>query len=74
VLVTEVASGSPAGIAGLRSRDIIIGFADSVVGGIDDLQRLLTRERIGSPTNITLLRDGVQRTVMIVPGEDTRRG
>jgi S1-C subfamily serine protease len=73
VLVTEVASGSPADRAGLRSRDIIIGFADSVVGGIDDLQRLLTRERIGAPTNITLLRDGVQRTVTIVPGEDAAR-
>jgi S1-C subfamily serine protease len=73
VLITEVATGSPAEGAGLRSRDIIIGFADAVVSGIDDLQRLLTRERIGSPTNITLLRDGVQRTVTIVPAEDSAR-
>ena len=74
VLVTEVAGGSPAAAAGLRSRDIIVGFADAVVGGIDDLQRLLTRERIGAPTNVTLIRDGVQRTVTIVPGEDAARG
>jgi S1-C subfamily serine protease len=70
VLITEVAVGSPAAQGGLQSRDIIIGFADAVVGGIDDLQRLLTRERIGRPTNVILLREGMHRTVTIVPGED----
>jgi S1-C subfamily serine protease len=72
VLVTEIAPRSPAEGAKLRPRDIIIGFAGSVVGGIDDLQRLLTRERIDVATSITVLRDGVQLTLPIVPGEDGR--
>ena len=73
VLVTEVMPGSPAASAGLCSRDIIIGFADSAVTGIDDLQRLLTRERIDRPTTIAVLRDGTQMVIGIVPREATTR-
>jgi S1-C subfamily serine protease len=73
VLITEIAPRSPADSAGLRPRDIIIGFADSVVGDIDDLQRLLTRERIDRATSITVLRDGVQLNRPIVPTEAAAR-
>jgi S1-C subfamily serine protease len=74
VLITEVTPGSPADDAGLRARDIIVGFADSVVSRIDDLQRLLTRERIDRATTITVLRDGAQMTRWIMPIDDARRG
>jgi len=73
VLITEVTAGSPADDAGLRPRDIIVGFADSLVTRIDDLQRLLTRERIDRATTITVLRDGAQITRWIMPTDDTRR-
>jgi S1-C subfamily serine protease len=73
VLITEITPRSPADRAGLRPRDIIIGFAGSVVGDIDDLQRLLPRERIDLPTNITVLRDGVQLQRAIVPAEAAAR-
>jgi S1-C subfamily serine protease len=69
VLITEVAPRSPAEQAGLRPRDIIIAFAGSVVGDIDDLQRQLTRESIDRETTITVLRDGVQLERPIVPAE-----
>lgn len=39
--------GSPAERGGLREGDIIIGLAGEAVSGIDDLQRVLTEERIG---------------------------
>ena len=52
--------------------NIIVGFADSVVTRIDDLQRLLTRERIDKATTITVLRDGVQTTRWIMPRDDDR--
>ena len=73
VLITEIASRSPADKAGLRPRDIIIGFAGSVVSDIDDLQRLLTGEHIDRATSITVLRDGVQLTRAIVPAEAARQ-
>jgi S1-C subfamily serine protease len=72
VLITEVTPGSPADDAGLRARDIIVGFADAVVNRIDDLQRLLTRERIDRATTITVLRDGAQMTRWIMPTDDDR--
>jgi S1-C subfamily serine protease len=72
VLVTEIAPRSPAQYAGMRARDIVIGFAGSVVASIDDLQRLLTRERIDRATSITVLRDGAQVQLAIIPSEDSR--
>jgi S1-C subfamily serine protease len=73
VLVTEVAPHSPAAAAELKPRDIVVGFGESVVGGIDDLQRLLTRESIDRAVRITVLREGVQVTRWIIPAEDSPR-
>jgi S1-C subfamily serine protease len=73
VLITEIAPRSPAEVADLRPRDIVIGLDDSVVGGIDDLQRLLTRERIDRAARITVLRDGARMARWIIPTEDAGR-
>jgi S1-C subfamily serine protease len=73
VLVTEIAPRSPAEGAGLRPRDIIVDFAGEVVGGIDDLQRLLTRERIERAQKITVLRNGAQLMLPIIPAESAAR-
>lgn len=71
VLVTEVTPGSPAAFAGVRARDIVIGFANAVVGGIDDLQRLLARDRIDRATSITVLREGAHVQLAIIPADDS---
>jgi S1-C subfamily serine protease len=73
VLVTEVAPHSPAEAAELKPRDIIVGFGESVVSGIDDLQRLLTKDSIDRAARLTVLRDGAQITRWIIPVEDVRR-
>jgi S1-C subfamily serine protease len=72
VLITEVAPDSPADVAGLKARDIIVGFADAPITRIDDLQRLLTRERIDKATTITVIREGTQLTRWIMPTDDDR--
>src|SRR5207302_545682 len=69
VLVTEVTPRSPAADAGLKPRDIILRFADHAVNGVDDLQRLLTREHIDRAASITVMRDGAQRMLPIIPSE-----
>jgi hypothetical protein len=39
------------------------------VSGVDDLHRLLTEDRIGVPTPLTVLRGVDKRQIVIVPGE-----
>jgi S1-C subfamily serine protease len=73
VLVTEIAPRSPAEAAELKPRDIIVAFNESVVGGIDDLQRLLTRESIDRAARITVLREGAKLARWIIPTEDAGR-
>jgi S1-C subfamily serine protease len=60
---------NPAKQAGLFAGDVIIGFADRPVRGIDDLHKLLTDERIGQKTPITVIRGTQQLSLKIVPQE-----
>jgi S1-C subfamily serine protease len=73
VLVVEVERGSPAQRAGVRPRDIIVAFAGSVVASVDDLQRVLTDERIGLEADLVVLRDGTQQTIRVAPSESPQR-
>src|SRR5918912_1849338 len=73
VLVVEVEQGSAAPRADVRPRDIIVAFAGSVVASVDDLQRVLTDERIGREADLVVLRDGSQQTIRVVPSESPAR-
>ena len=74
VLVTEVTPGAPGEQAGLRPRDIVVRIAEASVVGVDDLQRVLTDELIGRPTEVIVLRDGVQKTLTVAPAERPQPG
>jgi serine protease Do len=67
--IVEVISGSPADRAGLRAEDLIVGVDGIPVRGVDDLQRLMTEERIGTRSAVEVVRDGAARTVELVPRE-----
>jgi S1-C subfamily serine protease len=69
VLVLTVEQGSPASHAGLSNGDIIIAFGDTSITGVDDLHRVLTAERIGVPSSLTVLRSGARRQLTVVPKE-----
>jgi S1-C subfamily serine protease len=69
VLVTGVERGSPAERGGLREGDIIIGLAGEVVSGIDDLQRVLTEDRIGERVEAVVLRKGRRVALDLMPDE-----
>src|SRR5262249_18155938 len=68
IFVTSVEKSSRAADAGLKDGDVIIAFADAPVGGIDDLHRHLTGERVGVPTPIVILRSAERRRLVVVPG------
>ena len=69
VEVVEVVEGSPAAKAGLRPEDLIVAVDETPVEGVDDLQRLMTGELIGSRVAATVVREGVRLTVELVPVE-----
>jgi S1-C subfamily serine protease len=69
VLVVSLDAGSPAARAGLRDGDILLAFDGEAVGGVDELHRRLTEDRIGVPTPLTLLRRGSRRQITVVPAE-----
>ena len=62
---------SPAVGAGLREGDVIVGFGNQTVAGVDDLYRALTWERIGAVVSITVIRHGDKLTIDVIPVEKT---
>jgi S1-C subfamily serine protease len=73
VLVVSVEENSPAQKAGLSEGDVIIGFDGQTITGIDDLHRLLTEERVGVKTALTIIRRSERLTLDIVPEETQSR-
>lgn len=69
VLVTSIEKKSPAAGARLEEGDVILAFDGQTVSGIDDLHRLLTEERIGMATGVTVLRRGARKQLAITPAE-----
>ena len=69
MLELHVEPGGPAHRADLREGDLIVGFASEPVAGVDDLQRLLTEDRIGTRAPLTLIRRAERREVEVVPVE-----
>jgi S1-C subfamily serine protease len=69
IRIASVEPKSPAERAGLRPGDVVISFAGSPLTDIDELQRLLTEDRVGRPESITILRGAEKRAVTVVPAE-----
>ena len=69
VLVASVEAQSPAEKAGLLEGDVIVGYDDRPVEGIDSLHQLLTEEKVGVKAFVTVIRRGEKRTFPIVPQE-----
>jgi S1-C subfamily serine protease len=69
VLVVGVEAGSPAAAAGLLIGDTIIGFDGRAVETIEDLQRLLTEQRVGRRILLKVIRRLEVIPLGIIPGE-----
>jgi S1-C subfamily serine protease len=73
VEVVEVIGDSPAARAGLRAEDLIVAIDSVPVRGVDDLQRLLGEERIGTDVVLGVVREGEPRDVNVRPEELSSR-
>ena len=67
--VIEVVEGGPAARAGLHAEDLVVELDGAPLGRADDLQRLMTAERIGRPLTLTVVREGDLRRLTVVPDE-----
>ncbi len=69
MLVLGVETGSPADRAGLRGGDLVVGFDDETIAGVDDLHRALTEFETGRNAKLRVLRGARRFEVAVVPGE-----
>jgi S1-C subfamily serine protease len=67
--VIEVVTGTPADRAGLRPEDMIIAVAGEPVGRMEELQRLMVADRIGTRVGLRVLRHGRVLELDLVPDE-----
>ncbi len=69
VEVISIDPQGPAFQAGMRAGDLIIELNRKAIGSIDDLHHFLSEWPIGTPLDLTLLREQEKITIHIVPAE-----
>jgi S1-C subfamily serine protease len=72
VLVVSLEKESPAQTGGVREGDVIIGYGNHTVAGIDDLHRLLTDEQVGVRASLTVIRRTEKLQLNITPEASLR--
>lgn len=68
-MIISIEDDSPADKAGLLERDVIIGFDEEAIASIDDLHKVLTQERVGVKSSLTIIRRSEKLVLNIVPEE-----
>jgi S1-C subfamily serine protease len=69
VEVVEVVEGSPAARGGVRPEDLIVELNGAPVAGVDDIQRLMVADLIGTTVRARVLRDSRELELELVPAE-----
>ena len=67
--VVQVVEGGPADEAGLRPEDLIVSLDRTAVENVDDVQRLLVTDAIGTPITAEIVREGRLVELELVPRE-----
>ncbi|HEX6490429.1 MAG TPA: trypsin-like peptidase domain-containing protein [Gaiellaceae bacterium] len=71
VEVVDVVEDSPAARAGIRPEDLILELNGIPVAAVDDIQRLMVADLIGSRVHARVIREGSERELELVPAELT---
>ncbi|HEY5659534.1 MAG TPA: trypsin-like peptidase domain-containing protein [Gaiellaceae bacterium] len=69
VEIVQVVEGGPAERAGLRPEDLIVELDGTPIEGMDELQRVVVSELIGRAVRATVVREGRERELELVPTE-----
>ena len=67
--VVEVVRGSPAERAGIRPEDLLLELDGVALARVEDLQRLMVAELIGTRVTVRVLRAGRPLELVLVPAE-----
>ncbi|HET9673179.1 MAG TPA: trypsin-like peptidase domain-containing protein [Gaiellaceae bacterium] len=67
--VVEVVPEGPAARAGVRPEDLVVAVDGTPITTVDDLQRLMTSDRIGVAVRLELVRNGRTLTLEALPVE-----
>jgi S1-C subfamily serine protease len=65
----DIAPGSPAGAAGLLPEDIVVAVNGKPIESVEELQRQLSAEAIGTPQSLTVVRSGALIELKVRPVE-----
>src|SRR3546814_2099567 len=68
-MVAAVTPDSPAEEAGIKTGDVILGFAGKDIADSRELARVVAQHPADSEAEMTLWRDGSEQTVEVVTGE-----
>ena len=71
ILVVSTEPGGPSSKAGVQEGDVIVAYDDLPIASIDDLHRLLTDQKVGVKSNLTVIRQNEKLTLSVTP-EDSR--
>src|SRR2546425_2484917 len=73
IMIVSYDANSPARKAGALEGDIIVGFDDRPIAGIDELHKLLTEDRIGHKSPLVVIRGTEKLSLEVVPEESQNR-
>ena len=68
VQVSSVMAGSPAEVNGIQKDDVILYYDGKTILNTSDLRKVTLKGDIGNFTNIEILRDGMQMSLMVPRG------
>ena len=69
ILILSLEPSGPAQQSGLQEGDLIVGFDNHSIAGIDDLHKLLTEERVGQRSPLVVIRGTDKIVLNVVPRE-----
>jgi serine protease Do len=69
VIITQVRSGAPADVAGLKSGDIIVKIAGKDVASVEELVKEIRSYSVGSTIEITYWREIMEKTTTVTLGQ-----
>jgi S1-C subfamily serine protease len=67
--IAEVSPDSPAAAAGVHAGDLLLAIDGHRVTGVPDVQAAMEADVIGTRVVVTVLRDGLERRLVVVPVE-----